>query len=137
MKTWKKLYHFLGVALAFGPLAASAQTYTWTTVAGLAGNTGTNNGTGGSARFTMPTGITVDSAGNVYVADNGNDLIRELTQNGTNWNVTTIAGSVSPSLEMDGTGTSATFISPNGITADSGNPPFCMWPTSTVRVKCR
>ena len=47
-----------------------------TTLAGLAGSSGTNNGTGGAARFYSPKGMAVDSAGNVYVAGSGNHTIR-------------------------------------------------------------
>jgi DNA-binding beta-propeller fold protein YncE len=41
-----------------------------TTLAGLAGSGGTADGTGGNAEFSAPSGVAVDSAGNVYVADN-------------------------------------------------------------------
>ena len=40
-----------------------------TTLAGQAGTSGTNDGTGSAARFYDPFGVAVDSAGNVYVAD--------------------------------------------------------------------
>ncbi len=43
-----------------------------TTLAGLVGVQGTNDGTGGSARFNGPDGVAVDGAGNVYVADTYN-----------------------------------------------------------------
>jgi kumamolisin len=47
------------------------------TVAGLAGSSGTADGTGSAARFNSPTGIAVDTAGNVYVADTSNHTIRK------------------------------------------------------------
>ena len=50
-----------------------------TTVAGLAGVSGTNDGTGSAARFYFPTGVAVDSGGNVYVADFDNYTIRKVT----------------------------------------------------------
>ena len=144
MKTSKNRYSFLaaGVALAVIPLAASAQTYTWTTIAGQAGVTGTNNGIGSLAKFFTPTGVTVDSAGNVYVADYGNNLIRELTPSGTNWNVTTIAGNVTAQADEDGTGASAFFVEPCVIAADSANPPNLFvtdyqWNTGNVRQMSR
>ena len=40
-----------------------------TTLAGLAGSSGSADGTGSAARFNCPDGVAVDSAGNVYVAD--------------------------------------------------------------------
>ncbi len=50
-----------------------------TTLAGLAGLSGTNDGTGSAARFNQPYGVAVDSAGNVYVADTYNYTIRKVT----------------------------------------------------------
>lgn len=48
-----------------------------TTLAGLTGNTGSADGTGSTARFFGPTGLAVDGAGHVYVADFGNNTIRK------------------------------------------------------------
>ncbi len=47
------------------------------TVAGQPGVNGSADGVGTSARFYFPTGIAVDTAGDVYVADTNNDTIRE------------------------------------------------------------
>lgn len=46
------------------------------TLAGLAGSAGSADGTGSSARFNLPNGVAVDSAGNVYIADSQNRTIR-------------------------------------------------------------
>ncbi len=47
-----------------------------TTLAGQAGIGGSMDGTGSAARFAWPSGVAVDNAGNVYVADSGNNTIR-------------------------------------------------------------
>jgi DNA-binding beta-propeller fold protein YncE len=46
-----------------------------TTLAGLAVSSGSADGTGSAARFAYPSGVAVDSAGNVYVADTDNQTI--------------------------------------------------------------
>ena len=59
------------------------------TVAGLAGSPGSVDGTGAAARFTQPTGVAIDRAGNVYVSDFTTHTIRRIDGAG---NVTTVAG---------------------------------------------
>jgi hypothetical protein len=75
-----------------------------TTLAGLAGDTGSADGTGSTARFTNPTGIAVDASGNVYVADTENHAVRKVTAAGV---VTTLAGTAGSSGSADGTGSAA------------------------------
>jgi hypothetical protein len=48
-----------------------------TTLVGSAGTPGSADGTGSAARFNFPTGITTDGI-NLFVADNGNNTIREI-----------------------------------------------------------
>jgi len=79
---------------------------------GIAGNT---NGTGTAASFRDPFGLGTDAAGNVYVAERGNDLIRMITPAGV---VTTFAGS-GVSGNANGTGTAASFNNPTGIDTDA------------------
>jgi DNA-binding beta-propeller fold protein YncE len=50
-----------------------------TTLAGTAGSVGSADGIGAAARFFVPSGVATDSAGNVYVADFGNNTIRKIT----------------------------------------------------------
>jgi hypothetical protein len=98
-----------------------------TTLAGTAGVTGSNNGTGAAAQFNSPQGIIADGSGNVYVADTGNDTIRMITAAGV---VTTLAGTAGAAGSTDGTGSAARFNGPQGIVisaagnlyiADTGN----------------
>ena len=49
-----------------------------TTLAGLAGASGTTDGIGENARFNSPGGVAVDKAGNVYVADTNNHTVRKM-----------------------------------------------------------
>ncbi len=91
---------------------------TVTTVAGLAGKTGTTDGsgTGGGAKFRYPTAITVDAAGNLYVSDQYNAVIRKITPEGV---VSTLAGSAEKFGSADGVGGDARFNYPFGITVDA------------------
>jgi len=84
-----------------------------TTLAGSS-TTGKANGTGTAASFNGPIGIAVDVAGNVYVADSYNNLIRKIT---TTRVVTTLAGSGALG-DADGTGTAASFKDPIGMRID-------------------
>jgi hypothetical protein len=94
-------------------------TDTVTTFAGTAGQTGTTNGTGASARFTTPKFLTIDSSDNIYVADSGS-AIRKITPAGV---VTTLAGDPKETGTTDGTGSAARFGSYiSGIAAaDNGD----------------
>ncbi len=87
-----------------------------TTFAGLAGTLGIADGTGGSAGFNNPRGVAVDSAGNIYVADTGNNTIRKITSAGV---VTTLAGMPGTFGSADGTGGAARFNFPNSLAVDS------------------
>ncbi len=89
-----------------------------TTLAGGSYYPSYGDGTGGSASFYAPQGITYDGAGNLYVADQNNHRIRKIVI--STGAVTTVAGNGSSSFG-DGTGTNATFFSPTGIAYDGGN----------------
>jgi len=85
------------------------------TFAGLAGNDGSANGTGSTARFTFPSALAVDSANNIYVADTGNSTIRKITPARV---VSTFAGSAGSIGTADGTGSAARFNFPAGVAVD-------------------
>jgi len=79
------------------------------TIAGN-GTSGSVNGIGTAAQFRNPFGVAIDVAGDIYVADSGNNRIRKISTTGV---VTTLAGSSSGYL--DGIGTAAKFNYPIGI----------------------
>jgi hypothetical protein len=60
-----------------------------TTLAGTAGAPGSTDATGVAASFRSPLGVATDSAGNVFVADTGNNTIRKISPAGA---VSTIVG---------------------------------------------
>ncbi len=86
-----------------------------TTVAGTAGQSGSTDGVGPAARFNMPLGGAVDSAGNLYVADELNHTIRRVSPEGL---VTTLAGGSASKGSADGTGGTARFNRPSSVAID-------------------
>jgi sugar lactone lactonase YvrE len=87
-----------------------------TTLAGSAGYSGSADGTGAAARFHSPDGVAVDGAGNVFVADTGNNAIRKITPAGV---VTTIVGIAAPVSAGNLPGPlPASILSPSGVAID-------------------
>ena len=84
--------------------------------AGQSGTHGYSDGTGAGAQFMGPTGVAVDSNGNVYVADRGANTIRKITPSGA---VTTIAGAPGSFGYQDGPGSQARFEEPAAIATDA------------------
>ncbi|BDU71335.1 putative Ig domain-containing protein [Mesoterricola silvestris] len=102
----------------------NAGTSAWdvTTIAGT-GVAGYKEGAGTQAAFNGPEGITLDSAGNLYVADAVNALIRKLTPSADATPVYTtspFAGS-RDSGTTDETIATARFYNPNGVAVDANN----------------
>lgn len=100
-----------------------------TTLAGLAGWSGSQDGIGSAARFSDPFGVAVDSGGNVHVADTINCTIRKVTSAGV---VTTLAGRTlfdqfgnpRPGGYREGIGNLARFSGPRGVAVDSSGNVF-------------
>jgi len=92
-----------------------------TTFAGIPGQTGSADGTGAAASFFQPHGLAVDSSTNIYVADFGNLAIRKISPAGTNWVVTTLAGSTGVSGTNDGTGSAALFSQMLDVAVDAAH----------------
>ena len=89
---------------------------TVTTFAGAAGLGGGADGTGTTARFNRPYGLTIDPSGNLYVTDSANHNIRKITSTGL---TTTVAGSSGSYGSIDGNSTNARFYFPQGAAFDS------------------
>jgi hypothetical protein len=101
-------------------LTLNGSDWLMTTIAGLGGARGYVDGTNSDARFWGPTGIAIDSAGNLYVGDTATFTVRKIAHIGTNWVVTTIAGLGTNSGFANGTNTDARFSSPFGLAVDPG-----------------
>lgn len=86
-------------------------------VAGLLGPPGFADGPAATARFAGPQGLAVDTAGNIYVADSDNHVIRKISPAGI---VSTFAGAAGQPGAVDGPPTQARFRAPQGMALDAG-----------------
>ena len=92
--------------------AGTITTICGTGVAGFSGD----SGLAVNAQIHNPWGITVDVAGNVYIADFGNDRVRKIDQTGI---ITTIAGTGTTGFSGDGgPAVAAKITGPSGVAAD-------------------
>ena len=89
-----------------------------TTLAG--GNEGFADGNGAAASFNTPSALAIDSSGNLYVADTGNNRIRRVTPQGE---VSTIAGDGTAGY-VDGAAAQARFNGPIGVAVDANGNVF-------------
>ncbi|HEY0797187.1 MAG TPA: NHL repeat-containing protein [Acidisarcina sp.] len=87
-----------------------------TTLAGMPGMIGQADGTGPAALFNGPVGIAVDSSGTLYVADAGNDTVREIMSGGV---VSTLAGKALQRGSTDANGAAASFRNPSSVAVDA------------------
>ena len=110
------------IVLLVGVADASAQETDFRVLAGASpagSNDGSDEVTGGDARFNVPTGIAVDSSGTLYVTDTHNYVIRRITGAGA---VTTFAGEAGEFGSADGVGGTASFGGPQAAAVDiAGN----------------
>jgi sugar lactone lactonase YvrE len=75
-----------------------------------------SSGSATSAQLNNPQAVTVDSSGNIYIADTGNNVIRKVSS-GT---IATVAGNGTAGYSGDGhSPTNSEFLSPNALTFDS------------------
>ncbi len=89
------------------------------TLSGLAGYAGNSDGNTDTARFWNPQGLAVDSTGNVYVADTGNNTVRKITPTGV---ASTVPGLASAGDPAGTTGGDVQLASPGGVAVDdAGN----------------
>jgi uncharacterized protein (TIGR03437 family) len=122
-RLWRNWFWAEGLAAAvLLPAAALAQTGPWTinTVAGNQGLGGGYSGDGAAAvnaQLGQPVGLVVDKSGNIFIADQTNHVIREVTTDG---NIKTIAGNHLAGYLGDGAAaTSAEMNKPLGLAMDS------------------
>jgi len=113
--------HFLIALLLVGlrePI--QKETYIISTVSGTASVVSGYSGDGGlasQARLTQPSGLAVNSDGNVYIADTGNHVIRRIDSSGI---IRTVAGTGAQGFGGDGgPATQATLLFPEGVAVDS------------------
>jgi hypothetical protein len=93
-----------------------------TTMAGSAGQAGSDDGIGMAARFAQPSALAFDGAGSLFVADGAMHTIRQIAL--ATAAVTTLAGSAGVAGSDDGVGTNARFHTPSGLACDGAGQLF-------------
>jgi trimeric autotransporter adhesin len=90
------------------------------TITTVAGNGGQGpSGDGGaatSAQLNLPTGVVLDAAGNLYIADRGNNRVREVSPSGT---ISTFAGNAAYGIGDGGPATAAQLDAPSSVAVDA------------------
>lgn len=94
------------------------------TIAGRSGVRGSADGTNSDATFGASNGLALDANGNLLVADPGSETIRKITQVGTNWVVSTIAGLPGGYGTTDGTNDGIRFEWPTRVAVNSAGEVF-------------
>jgi sugar lactone lactonase YvrE len=113
MKTMKKI---LSISLLFLINNTNAQIITTVVGNGTNGYSG-DGGQATAAEIYAPNGLAFDAAGNLYIADSGNNLIRKVTTSGI---ITTFAGNGTHVFSGDGgQATAAGIYGPTGVACDA------------------
>jgi hypothetical protein len=86
-----------------------------TTIAGKAGSYGSTDGSGASARFYYPNGVTID-ASNLYISDTSNQTVRKMIL--SSGEVIPFVGKTGDQAYADGIGSGAKFKNPFLLTSD-------------------
>lgn len=103
------------IQTGFYGILSFEKTVVTTLAGGFTRAPGLSDGLGARARFSSPKGVCIDQAGNLYVADTGNNVIRKILPSGQ---VTIFAGSGVAGFK-DGTTSEAQFSSPTGVCVDA------------------
>ena len=109
---------FTSLSGCFKKELLSPNRYSDTTIIAGSDSAGFANGTGNAARFDHPFGMALDQAGNLYIADQGNSIIREMTPGLV---VSTFAGTPHVPGSANGTDTLASFNKPFSVAVDGSN----------------
>jgi streptogramin lyase len=138
--TARKGGRLLACLVAAGLLAVnagSAQTYAtpyaFSTIAGTPGNKGNTDGTNSAASFSYPYAMALGTNGLLFTVDASANTVRQVAPIGTNWVVTTIAGTAGVAGSTDGTNGAALFNEPAGIAADGAGNLYVVDANNTVR----
>ena len=111
----KKTKLLLALCLA-GCMANAQIIYKVAGTVGTNGYTG-NGGLAASAELHGPEGVTVDASNNLYIADNGNNVIRKVDVHGV---ITTVAGNGTAGFSGDaGQATAAELSGPTDVATDA------------------
>jgi sugar lactone lactonase YvrE len=111
----RRLLVFCLAFLLLAPVAF-AQALTVARLAGSDVGRGYTDGTGAAARFNATKAIATDTAGNAYIVDSDENVVRKMTPAGV---VTTFAGRSGITGSVDGWGGAARFSQPVGIAVDA------------------
>jgi sugar lactone lactonase YvrE len=98
---------------------------------GTSGYSG-DNGPGNSAQLSFPIGLALDNSGNLYIGDNGNNVVRKVVM--ATGVITTIAGNGSAGFGGDGGPATAAQLSyPMGLATDSAGNLYIADGTDSIR----